>query len=123
MRRAATAARVRAEGMGRQMRTSSRRTRRTRRTVIAAVAAALALTAAGCGGGDDDKGTPDGGGSSSGASGSVPLPDLKGQKLEVAAVWTGPEQKNFQKVLDEFTQRTGAEVGFVPTGDNVSTFL
>lgn len=85
--------------------------------------AALALTAAGCGGGDDDKGTPDGGGSSSGGSGSVSLPDLKGQKLEVAAVWTGPEQKNFQKVLDEFTKRTGAEVGFVPTGDNVSTFL
>ncbi len=124
MRRAATAARVRAEGMGRQMRTSSRRTRRTRRTVVAALAtAALALTAAGCGGGDDDKGDPGGGGSSSGASGSVSLPDLKGQKLEVAAVWTGPEQKNFQKVLDEFTKRTGAEVGFVPTGDNVSTFL
>ncbi|MGW3247574.1 ABC transporter substrate-binding protein [Streptomyces sp. NPDC001070] len=105
------------------MRTSSRRTRRTREVVVATVAtAALALTAAGCGG-DGDKGTPDGGKGGSGQSGSVSLPDLKGQKLEVAAVWTGPEQKHFQKVLDEFAKRTGAEVGFVPTGDNVSTFL
>ncbi|MFJ4851377.1 MULTISPECIES: ABC transporter substrate-binding protein [unclassified Streptomyces] len=111
------------------MRTSSRRTRGTRRAVVAAVAAAaLALTAAGCGGGKSDEGgnggaSPSGSGGGSGGSGGVALPDLKGQSLEVAAVWTGPEQKHFQKVLDEFGKRTGAEVKFVPTGDNVSTFL
>jgi multiple sugar transport system substrate-binding protein/alpha-glucoside transport system substrate-binding protein len=53
----------------------------------------------------------------------VKLPNLQGQKLEVGAVWTGPEQKNFSKVLAEFEKRTGATVTFVPTGDNVSTFL
>ena len=41
----------------------------------------------------------------------------------MAAVWTGPEQKNFQKVLDEFDKRTGAKRTFVPTGDSQSTFL
>ncbi|MFF3559139.1 ABC transporter substrate-binding protein [Streptomyces sp. NPDC002574] len=111
------------------MRTSSRRTRGTRRAVVAVVAAAaLALTAAGCGGSDDDNGgTGDNGAASpsgsGGGTGGVALPDLKGQSLEVAAVWTGPEQKHFQKVLDEFGKRTGAKLKFVPTGDNVSTFL
>lgn len=38
-------------------------------------------------------------------------------------MWTGPEQKNFQKVLDEFDKRTGAKTTFVPTGDSQSTFL
>jgi multiple sugar transport system substrate-binding protein/alpha-glucoside transport system substrate-binding protein len=106
--------------MGRQMRTSSRR---TRRVIIASVAAAtLTAAAAGCGGGSDDK--AGGGSSPSGSSGaSVTLPSLTGQNLEVAAVWTGPEQKNFVKVLDEFEKRTGATVKFVPTGDNTSTFL
>lgn len=60
----------------------------------------------------------------SSASGStVTLPKLNGQTLEVAAVWTGPEQENFLKVLDEFKKRTGAKVNFVPTGNNTSTFL
>ncbi|WP_327355691.1 ABC transporter substrate-binding protein [Streptomyces sp. NBC_01304] len=86
-----------------------------------AIAVAGALALAGCS--DDKKG--DGGGEkpskSSGAS--VQLPKLDGQKLEVAAVWTGPEQENFQAVLDEFEKRTGAEVSYVPTGNNTSTFL
>ena len=54
---------------------------------------------------------------------ALQLPDLHGQKLEVAAVWTGPEQKSFQKVLTEFDKRTGAKSTFVPTGDSQSTFL
>ena len=29
---------------------------------------------------------------------------LDGEKIEVAAVWTGAEQKNFEQVLDEFEQ-------------------
>jgi len=53
----------------------------------------------------------------------VRLPELHGQRLEVAAVWTGAEKDNFTKVLDEFEKRTGAEVTFVPTGNNTSIFL
>lgn len=99
--------------------------RRTARVALAVLAAsALALTAAGCGDdstSDDSKKTSSPSAATS-ASG-VQLPDLHGQKLEVAAVWTGPEQKNFQKVLDEFDKRTGAKSTFVPTGDSQSTFL
>jgi hypothetical protein len=99
--------------------------RRTTRVALAVVSAsALALTAAACGGGDDGgkkDATPTTPASSSGDA--LQLPDLHGQKLEVAAVWTGPEQKNFQKVLDEFDKRTGAKTTFVPTGDSQSTFL
>ena len=109
----------------------TRRTSRASRTSGAARAAAAALTAGtlaltltACGGGDgkDKAGEGNGGGGkTSGAS--VKLPKLDGQTLEVAAVWTGPEQDNFTKVLDEFEKRTGAKVNFVPTGNNTATFL
>ncbi|SHK90340.1 ABC transporter substrate-binding protein [Actinacidiphila paucisporea] len=104
--------------------------RRTTRIALAVVSAsALALGAAACGGGGSDNGgkktdTPTTSAAApSGNGGALQLPDLHGQKLEVAAVWTGPEQKNFQKVLDEFDKRTGAKTTFVPTGDSQSTFL
>ena len=84
-------------------------------TTTAAVTAGLLLAAAGCGGGDDN-----GKGSSSGQGGGQ---TLKGQTVEVAAVWTGQEQKKFQKVLDAFAKKTGASVKYTPTGDNQSTFL
>ncbi|MEU7473359.1 ABC transporter substrate-binding protein [Streptomyces sp. NPDC044984] len=48
---------------------------------------------------------------------------LGGQTVTVAGVWSGSEQKNFQKVLDAFTEKTGAETAFVSTGDNVSTVV
>ncbi|MFJ2095430.1 ABC transporter substrate-binding protein [Streptomyces sp. NPDC087901] len=48
---------------------------------------------------------------------------LNGQTVTVAGVWSGSEQKNFQKVLDAFTQTTGAKTRFVSTGDNVSTVV
>ncbi|MFP8961723.1 ABC transporter substrate-binding protein [Streptomyces nanhaiensis] len=108
------------------MRTSVRTTRSRARRAGIALAAALALTlTAACGGGDGggDKSGGSGNGAGDGREPTVELPDLKGQKLQVAAVWTGPEQKNFRRVLDEFEKRTGAEVGFVPTGDNVATFV
>jgi alpha-glucoside transport system substrate-binding protein len=41
----------------------------------------------------------------------------------VAGVWSGSEQKNFQKVLEAFTEKTGAKTQFVSTGDNVSTVV
>jgi multiple sugar transport system substrate-binding protein/alpha-glucoside transport system substrate-binding protein len=81
----------------------------------------MALTLTACGG-DDNNDEGDEGGATDNAA-SVQLPKLNGQKLEVAAVWTGPEQDNFTKVLDEFEKRTGAEVSYVPTGNNTSTFL
>ena len=103
--------------------TRSVRTRRTTRIAVAAlVVSALALTTAACGGKKHDSKSSSSPSSSTSASG-LKLPDLHGQKLEVAAVWTGPEQKAFQKVLDEFDKRTGAKSTFVPTGDSQSTFL
>ncbi|MDT9700609.1 ABC transporter substrate-binding protein [Streptomyces sp. P17] len=97
-----------------------RSTKRTIRIAIATVGA-LTLALTGCGGDDDNGGG--GGGTETGAGSTVQLPKLDGQTLEVAAVWTGPEQDNFTKVLDEFEKRTGAKVNFVPTGNNTSTFL
>jgi alpha-glucoside transport system substrate-binding protein len=74
---------------------------------------ALALAAAACGG-DDDSG---GGGSTTQAQ------SLKGQSIQVYAVWSGSEQANFKQVLDAFTQKTGATVTYTSTGDNMSTVL
>ncbi|MDW4905257.1 ABC transporter substrate-binding protein [Streptomyces sp. ADMS] len=100
-----------------------RNTLRTR-TLTALTATALALTLTSCGSDDDN---PDDSGTDTSTGGdtsaSVQLPKLDGQTLEVAAVWTGPEQENFTKVLQEFEKRTGAKVNFVPTGNNTSTFL
>lgn len=84
---------------------------------------ALALT--GCssdndgGKGTADKGSGDGTKDTSG----VQLPKLDGEKISVAAVWTGPEQANFVKVLKEFESRTGAKVTFVPAQDPIVNFL
>jgi multiple sugar transport system substrate-binding protein/alpha-glucoside transport system substrate-binding protein len=108
----------------------NRLTHRTTRIALAALTvSALALTAAACGGGGDKKDggksttSPSATGSGGANASGVQLPDLHGQKLEVAAVWTGPEQANFQKVLTEFDKRTGAKSTYVPTGDSQSTFL
>jgi multiple sugar transport system substrate-binding protein/alpha-glucoside transport system substrate-binding protein len=103
-------------------RTSAGRTSAGRLTRLALAASALALTATACGGSGDGTPAADSSAPATSASG-LQLPDLHGQKLEVAAVWTGPEQQNFQKVLDEFDKRTGASSTFVPTGDSASTFL
>ncbi|MER5973862.1 ABC transporter substrate-binding protein [Streptomyces sp. NPDC002055] len=103
------------------MRTTLRSARTTRTALTIVTASALALTAAGCG---DDGDSSSGGSGKGGHQGAtVRLPELDGEKLQVAAVWTGAEQKNFTAVLDEFEKRTGADVGFVPTGDSISTFL
>ncbi|MCY0918141.1 ABC transporter substrate-binding protein [Streptomyces sp. H27-G5] len=105
-------------------RTKSRRKHlrsRTRSRAWAALIAAGALALTGCGGGDKKDGTPASGGAPTGPR--VELPRLAGEKLEVAAVWTGPEQANFTKVLKEFEKRTGATVTFVPAQDPIVTFL
>lgn len=97
--------------------------RNGRAAAWAALVAAGALTLSGCGGGGDEKEDPPQGGEASTAGQRVELPKLNGEKLEVAAVWTGPEQANFTKVLKEFEKRTGATVTFVPAQDPIVTFL
>jgi alpha-glucoside transport system substrate-binding protein len=48
---------------------------------------------------------------------------LRGQKLEVVAVWSGTEQARFQQVLRAFEQRTGVVVTYTSAGDGIPTFL
>lgn len=83
-----------------------------RRTTLltGCTALVLALGATACGGGEP---VAAGGGDQA----------LGGQTVTVAGVWSGSEQKNFQKVLDAFSEKTGAKTQFVSTGDNVSTVV
>ncbi|MET9589378.1 extracellular solute-binding protein [Streptomyces sp. NPDC006516] len=101
-----------------------RRTLRMRRAAVVFTAiGALALTGCGGDGDGEDKAGEKSGGKSPDSASTVNLPKLDGQKLSVAAVWTGPEQANFTKVLDEFEKRTGATVTFVPAQDPIVNFL
>ncbi|MFE5769685.1 ABC transporter substrate-binding protein [Streptomyces sp. NPDC056485] len=87
------------------MRRPGKTTRRTAATASAALALTLGATACGT------------------TTGPASGGELSGQTVTVAGVWTGSEQKNFKKVLDAFTAKTGAKTVFVPSGDNVSTFV
>ncbi|MFD8416125.1 ABC transporter substrate-binding protein [Streptomyces sp. NPDC059650] len=102
--------------------TSRTKNRRSSSRTWAVLAAAGALGLSGCGGGGGSKADPPPGATASAAP-RVQLPRLDGEKLQVAAVWTGPEQANFEKVLKEFEKRTGATVAFVPAQDPIVTFL
>ncbi|MFD4951446.1 ABC transporter substrate-binding protein [Streptomyces sp. NPDC058451] len=96
---------------------------RAARTAAAVAAGALALSLTACGGGSDDKKSGDDQSMSPKPGAAVTLPKLDGATLEVAAVWTGGEQKNFKQVLAEFEKRTGAKVTFVPAQDPIVNFL
>jgi alpha-glucoside transport system substrate-binding protein len=98
------------------------RKNRAAKTAAAVLAGALALTLTACGG-DDGKDKEGTGGSTQETGATVTLPKLDGESLEVSAVWTGPEQANFKKVLAEFEKRTGAKVTFVPAQDPIINFL
>jgi alpha-glucoside transport system substrate-binding protein len=50
-------------------------------------------------------------------------PRLRGSVLEVAAVWSGLEQRDFGLVLRAFTRRTGVRVRYVSAGYSVPAFL
>ncbi|MEW9521137.1 ABC transporter substrate-binding protein [Streptomyces tubercidicus] len=105
-----------------------RRLDRTAGRAVSAVAAGavLALMLGGCGSGGGSggaEGERGGGGKAGGTAPTVRLPSLKGEKLQVTAVWTGAERENFGKVLKEFEKRTGAAVDFVPSGDDMAGFV
>ncbi|ALO08776.1 Alpha-glucosides-binding periplasmic protein AglE [Streptomyces venezuelae] len=91
----------------------------TMKALTALTALALAACGGGGGGGGGAGEADKDPGSASPGSGT----SLKGEKIEVAAVWTGPEQENFTKVLKEFEKRTGATVTFVPAQDPIVNFL
>ncbi|MER5614171.1 MULTISPECIES: ABC transporter substrate-binding protein [unclassified Streptomyces] len=93
----------------------------SRAAAVFTAVGALALTGCSDDGGGKSKSDKDSG--SGKQSSSVTLPKLDGEKLSVAAVWTGAEQANFVKVLKEFEKRTGAEVTFVPAQDPIVNFL
>ncbi len=89
----------------------SRGARRSGKILLAGAAtAALALTA--CASGGDGSG-----------GGDAPEGDFAGQRLNVAAAWSGAEQQNFEAVLAEFETRTGAEVNYTSFGDNGPTYI
>ena len=52
-----------------------------------------------------------------------PAQSLRGQKLEVAAVWSGVEQQHFELVLSAFTRQTGVSVTYTSAGYSVPVFL
>lgn len=88
-----------------------------RRSVgLVAAVGAIALGLAACGSGSS-------GSSGSTSSASASGQSLKGQTIQVAGVWSGDEQKDFEQVLQAFEQQTGAKVQFTSDGDNLPTVL
>lgn len=57
------------------------------------------------------------------ASAALPAQSLDGEEVEVAAVWSGAEQRSFRAVLDAFEDRTGASVTYTSTGDDIAAVL
>src|SRR5690606_11481292 len=57
------------------------------------------------------------------AGGEAAMPDLSGEELEVAAVWTGTEEERFGRVLDAFEQATGATIQYTSTGNDIGPVL
>jgi len=81
------------------------------RARVMLVAMAVALVAASCGG-DDPLDEP-----------AVDGEPRGSDQIDVAAVWSGPEQENFEAVLDAFTEATGVETSYTSTGDDVGAYL
>jgi alpha-glucoside transport system substrate-binding protein len=59
----------------------------------------------------------------SGGPPASPGQSLRGQKLEVAAVWSGVEQQHFGLVLRAFARQTGVSVTYTSAGYSVPDFL
>lgn len=102
-----------------------------RRTLAGFVAATavIALAATACGGstpstsGDNGKPKPTASKASPSKTADKGGPDLSGETISVAAVWSGAEQKTFQKVIDGFKAKTGADVTYTSAGDNMAAYL
>jgi alpha-glucoside transport system substrate-binding protein len=75
-----------------------------RRLPAGLLALALALATACAGGGDEE-------------------PALRGQRIEVLAVWSGTEQASFQRVIADFERRTGVGVSYASSGHGVPADL
>jgi hypothetical protein len=74
----------------------------------------FSLFAVACGGGGDNEFEEGGeGDQQEKSSGSI----------DVAAVWTGAEQANFEAVLEAFTEETGIDASYTSTGDDVGAYL
>lgn len=71
---------------------------------LRALAAAVAVLAAAC-------------------TGTGPAAGLRGQHIEVMAVWSGAEQEQFERVLDAFERRTGVTVDYTSAGHGIATDL
>ncbi len=84
----------------------------------AVIAPLLMLLAVACGGSDEETTQP-----TTGATNPRQELARVGGTMEVAAVWSGEEQANFKQVLDAFTAKTGTQVTFTSTGDNIATVL
>jgi ABC-type glycerol-3-phosphate transport system substrate-binding protein len=50
-------------------------------------------------------------------------PSLRGQHLDVVAVWSGVEQRHFERVLHAFSRLTGVSVRYTSAGHGVPAFL
>jgi alpha-glucoside transport system substrate-binding protein len=83
------------------------------RAVLAGALAVTMLLSAGC--------VDSGSGHDGGPGG--PQADLRGRTVEVAATWSGVEQKNFAAVLDEFARRTGATVKYTSGGNDLPILI
>lgn len=51
------------------------------------------------------------------------LGDFSGETLEVSGAWSGAEQENFEAVLAQFEDETGATVNYTSFGDQAATTL
>ena len=94
-----------------------------RRSFAAALfAMLLTLVVAGCGG-DDEDGQQQGAQQQQQQQGAQQDPNVSGN-VQVAAVWSGPEQESFQAVLDEFQERhPNVRVRYNSAGDQLPTVL
>ncbi|WP_336208412.1 ABC transporter substrate-binding protein [Nonomuraea sp. LPB2021202275-12-8] len=85
----------------------------------AAILAGLAVAVTACGGNAPTTTQP----TASASPTEAGTKSLEGVTLEVAAKWTGEEQKNFEQVLKAFSDKTGAKVTYASTGEDTGAYL
>ena len=95
----------------------------TRSLRWAAIASLLMLLAVACGGDDDDETSQPATTAAGGTQTTSQELQRVGGTMEVAAIWSGEEQASFKQVLDAFTAKTGTQVTFTSTGDNMATVI